>query len=1558
MAMLHQWVRPRRLVVSVAIVFTMILGGGVLLPTAVGDPASPFSISNVDSPDPIASGAELTYTITMVNTGGSKTTNVVMTDQLNGVGGIGVPPQLDITSTRGSCSQSANLVTCDAGTIEGGGTWVVTIRGIVTASDGTTINNTASVTGTRSAQNFTSTTTATTLVSNSGGSPLADLTIAKTGPTSVLTSSPMTYTLTVNNLGNANATNVKVVDTVPAGLTGISASGTSLFACSVSGQTVTCTGGAVNAGSNATITINATSPPVTGSITNTASVDPDNAISESNELNNTSALVDTSVVSTSVQPPLTINLTDDGAQLAGAGPDPVIPNALLTYKILVTNTSSLRADDVVIVNGTQGLQASSITGDQVVTNGTVGNFGGCVVTAPQVKCSVRTLNPGGTILMTVTGRVIASAGSTIIDTATVTSNIRNTGYSATDSELTTVKPGIDLTVTKADSPDPVCARSWPGNAPVPLVCRGGLTYTFVVGNSGINQATNVTLRDPLMAGLILDSWSAPAFAGGCSVDVDNVVTCTGGTIPPESTTTVTLTLVAPSVTGTITNTVHVDPANAIFEADETNNSATTSTQVITGIDLTVAKADAIDPIATSGTQTYTITVNNLGTQDASGIRVRDTLPSGTSFRDVISDHGFTCSHSSGVVECVGGAIKGTASNNYAPLGGALANPADTATITIRIFSQSFAGTMHNEVRVDPLGEIAEADETNNVAVQDTVVDSFGSGHGSFNQLTIAKTQTSPSPANTARNAVVTYSITVGNNGSDTAVGVVVRDFLPSGARYIEATGTNEFLCSQVGGYINCAGGQIPSMGSATITLKAYAPDVPGTYVNQAIVDPDNAIPEGNELDNQASAQTVVVNGGAGSFNDLAILKTATPDVSPGGTIHYDLQVSNHGSDPALNVSLRDALPAGVTFVSAADTGVGPGAAFTCSESGGVVTCTGATINAGGLAAARTVHIVATAPNAVTNLENEAVVDPANAIPEGDELNNTSTAPTSVTPAINLTISKTGPTTATQSQVTDYKITVKNNAVAGKKQIATGVVVTDPMPVGLIPLAATAGDGNNWTCTIFENPVNLVQCVGDLAGGGDTGDEVEITITVFVTAESGRVLDNVACVDPENQIAEPVEGELDNCSQVGTFVLPPPPDSPDIQISKQVDSMATTPGSTLTYTITVANVGTAAAQGWNGSSGLTVVDDLPSELTFVNFSTTNGWSCSEAAGTVTCHDDGTGMDPGESAQITILASVNTGAAIPIANTATASPAIYASCSGTCVNETPENLPNVSTVVSSIGSTGFDLAISNITDVPDPLGAGQGLKYTVVAVNGGTSTASNVLVRLTIPSSGVSFVSADGSNGFNCGAPSGTTIDCTGDLPGGGNTTLSVSFIALLSSLPPEVSLTATIDPLDVFAETDEGNNSDTETTTISASGACMSCIDLVAAQIVTPDPVYSGGSLAATFQVVNVGDMPTSLNPASDVLLSFYATTDSGLSASAPTTSLPGVVTCASSASGPNWVYVECKGNLAPAQGVTLTLPISSASGSYLYLYGTADPNGVVSETTETNNTLSRSLVLW
>ena len=122
-----------------ALLTTVALAWPALVPPASADPASPIAVTNVASPSPVASGAEITYTITVTNTGGSKLTNVVLTDQLNGVGTLQSPPatpQYAITSSQGTCTQSGQLVSCNGGTLDGGASWTVTVRGLVTAPSG------------------------------------------------------------------------------------------------------------------------------------------------------------------------------------------------------------------------------------------------------------------------------------------------------------------------------------------------------------------------------------------------------------------------------------------------------------------------------------------------------------------------------------------------------------------------------------------------------------------------------------------------------------------------------------------------------------------------------------------------------------------------------------------------------------------------------------------------------------------------------------------------------------------------------------------------------------------------------------------------------------------------------------------------------------------------------------------------------------------------------------------------------------------------------------------------------------------------------------------------------------------------------------------------------------------------------------------------------------------------------------------------------------------------------------------------------------------------------
>src|SRR5262249_24865942 len=146
---------------------------------------------------------------------------------------------------------------------------------------------------------------------------------------------------------------------------------------------------------------------------------------------------------------------------------------------------------------------------------------------------------------------------------------------------------------------------------------------------------------------------------------------------------------------------------------------------------------------------------------------------------------------------------------------------------------------------------------------------------------------------------------------------------------------------------------------------------------------------------------------------------------------------------------------------------------------------------------------------------------------------------------------------------------------------------------------------------------------------------------------------------------------------------------------------------------------------------------------------------------------------------------------------------------------------------------------------------------------TDPSNRPHVRIDLPPTGITFLSAAGSNGFVCSGPNGSPqLDCVGDLPGGGNTVITVSVI-VLQCAPKPLSLTATIDRTNAIPELQEGNNTQTEVTTVAPAGTCTAspCIDLVAAQIFgTPDPIDNNGTASFNFVIVNVGDTPTALDP--------------------------------------------------------------------------------------------------
>ncbi|MGH9260363.1 MAG: choice-of-anchor Q domain-containing protein, partial [Acidimicrobiales bacterium] len=121
--------------------------------------------------------------------------------------------------------------------------------------------------------------------------PAPDLAVAKTdSPDPVLVSDHLTYTITVNNAGQGDATGVTLTDTLPASVDFVSVSPSDSCGETMAG-TVECDLGDLASGANATVTI-VVEPTATGSITNSVTVQ---AIEPEDDTSNNTASVDTTV---------------------------------------------------------------------------------------------------------------------------------------------------------------------------------------------------------------------------------------------------------------------------------------------------------------------------------------------------------------------------------------------------------------------------------------------------------------------------------------------------------------------------------------------------------------------------------------------------------------------------------------------------------------------------------------------------------------------------------------------------------------------------------------------------------------------------------------------------------------------------------------------------------------------------------------------------------------------------------------------------------------------------------------------------------------------------------------------------------------------------------------------------------------------------------------------------------------------------------------------------------------------------------------------------------------
>ena len=699
----------------------------------------------------------------------------------------------------------------------------------------------------------------------------------------------------------------------------------------------------------------------------------------------------------------------------------------ITYTLTVTNVGPSTGADVVLTD-TLPVSVTFVSASD-----------GCGEAQGIVTCSLGTIETGDSATVSIV--VTPNSTGDLTNTATVTSSVEDPNIDNNSATAnTTVGSLADLSLTKADSPDPVFLGT-------------ELTYTLTVTNGGPSPATGVTLTDTLPVEVSIVSSSSSQ--GSCSGT--GIVICTLGTIENGNSATVSI-VATPNSTGDLTNIATV--TSSVEDPNISDNSATETTTVEDLADLSVSKIDSSNTVLLGNQVTYTLTVSNGGPSGATDVVLTDTLPAAVSFVSSDPSQG-SCSGASTII-CNLGTI---ASGNV-------------ATVVIVVTPNS-TGSLANTATVD--SGVADSNPSNN---SDSVTTTVGASADL--DLTL---DDSPDPV--LADGEVTYSVTIVNNGPSDAVGVVVSDTLPAESTLESAT-ASQGTCTGISVIVTCDVGTISDGSSATVTVTVTVLSAPTgtTLTNAASV--TSGVSDPVASNNSATEDTTITTL---SQAELAVTMSGTPDpVAVLESLTYTVTTTNDGPSSATETVLTSFLPLKTTFESAT---INQGS---CSEESGIVTCALGTI-ADGDSVTATITVAPILDAGGTSITATANV--TSSLSDPDENNNTASESTQVIDIADLSVTKVdSPDPVPAGQTLTYEMVVTNNGPPDAINVVITDIL--PTTVNFALALANRGFCAESSGTITCNVGNVdngttVTVVITVAARGIAADTT-ITNTVSVTSD--------------------------------------------------------------------------------------------------------------------------------------------------------------------------------------------------------------------------------------------------------------------------------------------------------------------------------------------------------------------------------------------------------------------------------------------------------------------------
>ncbi len=390
----------------------------------------------------------------------------------------------------------------------------------------------------------------------------------------------------------------------------------------------------------------------------------------------------------------------------------------------------------------------------------------------------------------------------------------------------------------------------------------------------------------------------------------------------------------------------------------------------------------------------------------------------------------------------------------------------------------------------------------------------------------------------------------------------------------------------------------------------------------------------------------------------------------------------------------------------------------------------------------------------------------------------------------------GVNSVTSGSSTTYTLTVSN---AGLGETAGTVTVSDKLPTGLSvatgTLVVSGPAAASWSCNAANNTDITCSSNSAIAGGGSSS----FAITASVTAAGAVSLVNRAIVkgggDPNKPLAAtPADGVTaaaactGNGVPAGCALDTDTVVAPNLVLTKTDNTTTIVEGNTTTYTLVVSNTGSAPTSGT-----ITVVDVLPTGLTFGGLLTTSNFTCVSAAPNITCRRT-TALAAGASATITFRATIASGAPSAVTNLArvggggdpsalkpTPTAVNVASCSAPVPPATTSSDPNTGCAGDTDEVRYVSLQLTK--DDGQPFMARNGFTdYVIVVSNIGTADSfGTISVRDVLPGT-VTFVTAntytppgtDGANWSCTRAANALSVLCTSTvpIPAGGNSSFTL------------------------------------------------------------------------------------------------------------------------------------------------------------------------------------------